>query len=119
MDYEDMEQMERAKKRRPKRLCLDCRVKVGGCGTRGTSFNIGYMLNDKLWKTIIDNENGSSKGLLCIICAQLRLGRKVKPSDFNPCPLNLREGGIISMLFPEQFAQHIKDFVNPIFDEAE
>ena len=77
---------------------------------------MGYMLENKLWIEIINNKNEkpnypASKGLLCIICAQLRLGRKVKPSDFKPVPLNLKQGGILDMLFPEQFRQHMADFV--------
>ncbi len=104
-------QKETKKDRYKERVCLDCNIAIGGCGSRRTSFNIGYMLNNDLWKKIINNENGSSKGLLCIICAQLRLGRKVKPSDFKPVPLNLRDGGMLWMLFPDALKNHMKDFV--------
>ena len=103
---------EKRNPKRPRRLCRDCEVEIGGCRRGKTSFNIGYMLKNKLWRKVIDNEDGSTRGLLCITCAQLRLGRKVKPSDFKPVPLNLRQGGILDMLFPEQFRQHLEDFVS-------
>ena len=93
------------------RGCRDCGSRMQGCGNRHRSFNVGYMLNDDLWTEIIDNENGSDEGLLCIICAQLRLGRKLVPADFAPAPLNLRERGILSMLFPDQYLDHMRDFV--------
>ncbi len=80
-----------------------------------TSFNISYMLKNKLWKKIINNKDGSSKGILCIICAQLRLGRKVKPSDFKDVPLNLRDRGMLWMLFPQALKNHMSKFVE---DEA-
>ena len=94
---------------RNSRRCEDCATLVRGCGWKQTGFNIGYMLNDDLWNGIIGNEEG--KGLLCIICAQLRLGRKLVPSDFSPVKLNLRERGILWMMFPEEMQQHMKDFV--------
>jgi hypothetical protein len=91
------------------RRCEDCDTLVKGCGWRRPGFNIGYMLNDDLWNELIGNEKGD--GLLCIICAQLRLGRKLVPSDFKPVQLNLREKGILWMMFPEEITQHMKDFV--------
>ena len=105
--------------RRKERVCLDCNILMGGCGRdkRRPSFNISYMLNNDLWKKIINNEDGSSKGLLCIICAQrradlqLQLGRKFKPSDFTSCPLNLRNRGMLWMLFPDALQKHMDSFV--------
>ena len=76
------------------------------------TFNTGYMLEKDLWKSIIDNEDGSTKGQLCIICAQVRLGRKLKPSDFTAVPLNLRPNGILSMMFPTEFRAHMSKFVD-------
>ena len=107
----NIERKEKRNRKRPERLCRDCEVEIGGCGRSRPSFNMGYMLENKLWIEIINNKDGSTRGLLCIICAQLRLGRKVKPSDFKPVPLNLKQGGILDMLFPEQFRQHMADFV--------
>ena len=94
-----------------KRVCLDCGVRMQGCGARNRTFNVGYMLKNELWRMIINNEDGSRDGLLCIICAQLRLGRKVEPSDFTPAPINLREGSVLWLMFPDEFKAHMQDFV--------
>ena len=111
---EDMKNMEKMKKLRT--ICRDCGTIVGGCRPApimgSATFNTGCMLEKDLWKSIIDNEDGSTKGQLCIICAQVRLGRKLKPSDFTAVPLNLRPNGILSMMFPTEFRAHMSKFVD-------
>ena len=77
------------------------------------------MLEKDLWKGIINNEDGSTKGQLCIICAQVRLGRKLKPSDFTPVPLNLGPNGILTMMFPQEFRAHMKKFVDDESSDSE
>ena len=103
-------------------ICRDCGTIVGGCHpeSRGaTTFNASYMLEKDLWISVIDNEDGSTNGQLCIICAQVRLGRKLKPSDFTPVPLNLRTNGILTMMFPQEFRAHMKKFVDDEDSDSE
>ena len=109
---EEMKNMEKKKKLR--NICRDCGTMVGRCRpTVGpATFNVSYMLEKDLWTSIINNEDGSTKGQLCIICAQVRLGRKLKPSDFTAVPLNLRPRGILSMMFPTEFHAHMMKFVS-------
>ena len=115
-----MKKMNKTKQRR--NICRDCGTIVGGCHaeSRGaTTFNASYMLETDLWKSIIDNEDGSTKGQLCIICAQVRLRRKLKPSDFTAVPLNLRPNGILTMMFPQEFRAHLKKFVSDEDSDSE
>ncbi len=66
-----------AKVKRGKFLCLDCGWDVRKTGEY-------YMLRDALWKRI----NPADDGMLCIACAEKRLGRQLKPSDFTDAPCN-------------------------------
>ena len=107
--------------KKQRNICRDCGTIVGGCGPTSVgpaTFNVSYMLERDLWKSIINNEDGSTRGQLCIICAQVRLGRKLKPSDFTSVPLNFRtNGGILAMMFPTEFRAHMRKFVNNEDDE--
>mgnify|MGYP003979810587 CR=1 FL=1 len=94
-----------------KSKCRDCGTRVSGCGSKNGDFNASYMLKDDLWTEIIANEDESSEGRLCIICAQLRAGRKFVPKDFKAVPLNLRPNGMITLLFPVEFKEHLSAFV--------
>lgn len=62
---------------RKKWLCLDCNVDTGKIGEH-------YMLIDSTWAKI----HNSKKGMLCIGCAEKRLGRQLNYSDFNTSYIN-------------------------------
>ena len=78
--------------------CMDCNCRVEGDTSDGQDFNVGYMLEQAIWNRIHDEY----LGFLCLICAQLRLGRKFVPTDFRPAPLNSRKGGPLDLLFPNE-----------------
>lgn len=67
---------------RKKWKCLDCLVDTGKIGEH-------YMLKDEIWKLV----NNSKSGMLCIGCLENRLGRKLKPSDFNDSHINRPSAG--------------------------
>jgi len=75
-----------------------------------------YMLKDALWLKVND---GEMKGHLCLICAQLRFGRKFIPAHFKAVPLNFRRGGALDMLFPMEFGDHMAVFVSDSSDSEE
>ena len=78
---------------------MDCNCRVEGDTSDGQDFNVGYMLEQVIWNRIHDEYFDS---ILCLICAQLRLGRKFVPTDFRPAPLNSRKGGPLDLLFPNE-----------------
>jgi hypothetical protein len=59
-------------------ICIDCKK---------DTWNEYYMLYAKLWKKI----NPHEKGMLCIGCAEARLGRKLNKNDFTKVPINTIE----------------------------
>jgi hypothetical protein len=62
---------------RKKFICLDCKVDTS------KSHEL-YMLQDETW-----NLTGLSKaGMLCVGCTEKRIGRELKPQDFNNSYLN-------------------------------
>lgn len=65
------------------------------------------MLKTALWFEI----NNGYRGLLCLTCAQIRLGRKFVPTDFKPVPINFAKGGALATLFPDEFTAHMVAFV--------
>ena len=71
---------------RRKFLCMDCSVDTGKIGEH-------YMLNDKVWVQV----HNSPKGMLCVGCIEVRLGRKLTPADFNDSYLNRPNFGNKSM----------------------
>jgi len=62
---------------RRKFSCLDCKIDTGKAFEH-------YMLIDETWKKIHD----SKFGMLCIGCAERRLGRRLNHSDFNSSHVN-------------------------------
>ncbi len=100
---------EQNEERMRKYNCDDCGCRIAPCGARMTSFNVSYMLKDELWLNV---NNGKDKGLLCLICAQLRLGRKFIPTDFKDVPINFHRGGALQLLFPVKFKDHQSEFVS-------
>ena len=65
------------------------------------------MLKDEVWKGIYKQR----RGLLCLICAQLRLRRKFVPTDFKFVSINYGRFGALNMLFPDEYEEHMAAFV--------
>lgn len=64
-------------KSRRKFLCLDCGVDTG-------KIHEHYMLKDSVWRKAVN----SNRGMLCIACIEARLGRLLRPNDFNDSYVN-------------------------------
>ena len=105
-----------------RRSCSDCGCKMSRVTKRGRPNKIGlktkgvdmhYMLKTTLWFEI----NQSYRGLLCLTCAQIRLGRKFVPTDFKPVPINFAKGGALATLFPDEFTAHMVAFVGEETEE--
>lgn len=60
-------------------LCMDC-------GVDTDASNEYYALKDSVWRRI----NPLILGLLCLKCAEDRLGRSLARSDFSAAPINAR-----------------------------
>ena len=72
----------------PNFLCIDC-----GCCTALEY----YMLYDDLWERV----NPKIKGMLCIGCCEIRLGRILTREDFIDAPINklsVRDGAIVETM---------------------
>lgn len=61
----------------PKYICMDCHVST-------QVLNEYYMLHQKLWLKIHPEDDG----MLCIGCAETRLGRQLNSGDFTHYPVN-------------------------------
>jgi len=59
----------------PDQRCWDCNV---------LTEDEYYMLYDELW----DSLGIGRHRILCIGCAEIRLGRRLVPADFTDCPVN-------------------------------
>jgi hypothetical protein len=68
-------------------LCQDCGVDTTPCtGQRGCRHGgrwEHYMVHNSLWRAA-----GMDVGALCIGCLEARIGRRLRPSDFTPAPIN-------------------------------
>lgn len=62
---------------RRKFLCLDCGIDTGKALEH-------YFLHDEVWAKI----HNSQKGMLCVLCAESRLGRELCADDFPPVTIN-------------------------------
>ena len=60
-------------------LCKDC-----GFDTMPTRGNEYYAVTDKIWRKV-----KGGKGMLCIGCLELRLGRTLIAIDFKVAPINM------------------------------
>jgi hypothetical protein len=69
-----MQEIYAGKKSPPIVPCDDCREDVSG--------KI-FMVHDALWNKI---NGGQEPCILCILCAEKRLGRRFKVEDFQPSP---------------------------------
>jgi hypothetical protein len=68
-------------------LCLDC--------TKDTDTSQEYyMLKLKIWKSI----NPKIDGMLCLSCAEKRLGRKLVHRDFTLTPVNFGQARVCPAL---------------------
>lgn len=81
---------------RKKFLCLDC--------ARDTS-KIGelYMLLDEVWFLALKNK----KGMLCVKCIEIRLGRPLNKADFNNSYLNKSRSFNRSTLLITRLTQNV------------
>jgi hypothetical protein len=75
-------------------LCIDCGIDTGKYGEL-------YFLKPYIWYHI----NPLINGMLCVGCAELRLGRQFTPADFTPATINALHYGnksmrLISRLLP-------------------
>ncbi len=59
--------------------CRDCQCDTDQIGEY-------YMLHDEVWR---ETGLGLHDGMLCIGCAESRLGRRLRPVDFKHAPINL------------------------------
>jgi hypothetical protein len=59
--------------------CLDCVA----CGVDTTAIGEYYMVADAIWETY-----GPADGCLCIGCLEDRMGRRLRPGDFQNAPVN-------------------------------
>ena len=84
-------------------LCLDC--------TKDTDASQEYyMLKLKIWKSI----NQKIDGMLCLSCAEKRLGRKLVHSDFMLTPVNFAQARVCPAL-AERFFTDIPQKPNKKF----
>lgn len=67
--------------------CLDCGVDTN----KNEEY---YMLRDGLWRSIVRDVDG----MLCINCAEKRLGRRLTFRDFARLPINLRQAALSANL---------------------
>jgi hypothetical protein len=82
------------RKDHPRFFCMDCDV--------DTYVNEQfYMLKDRLWRRI----NPSIDGMLCLRCAETRLGRPLHRGDFKTLPVNFNQARIC----PELAARLARD----------
>jgi hypothetical protein len=51
------------------------------CGVNTSELHEYYMLTDEIW---LRAAHGSHEGMLCIGCVEARLGRTLRPNDFDP-----------------------------------
>lgn len=61
-------------------LCIDCKKDT-------LKSNEHYMLKHEIWKKICPEDKHNK--MLCILCAEKRLGRMLKHSDFLICECTL------------------------------
>lgn len=59
--------------------CIDCGRSTYGIGEY-------YMVRDEVWDKAVPD---GARGMLCVGCLELRIGRKLCFLDFTLCPLNV------------------------------
>lgn len=64
-----------AKRERGKHCCEDC-----------GSYGLSYVLKDEIWAELRRSDDGG--GLLCLWCAERRLGRPIEIADLSGAPIN-------------------------------
>lgn len=75
---------------------IDSRCLVCGDETtfRADKQDEWYMIRDALWLKANPNDDGK----MCIGCVELKIGRRLRPKDFRPAPVNRVEfkGRVVS-----------------------
>lgn len=69
--------MDEARLDHPRFFCIDCDIDT-------YTNQQYYMLSDDLWQRI----HPAIDGMLCLPCAERRLGRQLTRSDFKDLPIN-------------------------------
>ena len=67
----------------------------------------GYVLKNSVWLETGLRMGGAPhlgvpRQILCIECAQVRIGRELTLGDFKTIPMNFQSNGVIDYLFPDQ-----------------
>ena len=67
----------------------------------------GYVLEDSVWEETGLRRAGNPMfgvppQILCIECAQVRIGRELTLGDFKDLAMNFQSNGAIDLLFPDQ-----------------
>ncbi len=75
-------------------LCMDC-------GSDTYESNEFYMFADELWEQI----NPEIDGMLCLVCAEDRLGRPLIAADFTPARVNAHQARLCPAL-AERMSRH-------------
>jgi hypothetical protein len=86
--YLDEAHAEHFTKRDLAHLCADAIHYLGildcvACGINTSAIGEWYMVTNEIWDTY-----GPADGCLCIGCLENRMGRRLRPGDFQNLPLN-------------------------------
>src|SRR5262245_59046254 len=73
----------------PHWCCIDC-------GKDTDSSQEYYMLHDDLWRQLVRRPH--RKGMLCLDCAERRLGRDLNAADFKNVPVNAQQAKVCPAL---------------------
>lgn len=82
-----------------KRTCHDCGVYADGTSDQY------YMLRHKIWAL---TGLGMDGGLLCLVCAEKRIGRPLQCRDFMPCRSYQRVTWGAARMYPRGWKAHLK-----------
>ncbi len=58
--------------------------------------HVDYMLKDEIWLAL-GMKKGSMEGVLCLDCANTRLGRKLTSNDFQPFIINEKAKSLLGL----------------------
>lgn len=62
-------------------ICIDCSVDT-------VILNEFYMVCDDLWISAVQDQQDREQRVLCVGCLEVRIGRKLRASDFTDAPIN-------------------------------
>ena len=73
----------------PHWCCMDC-------GKDTDASEEYYMLRNPLWRQAVKRPH--RKGMLCLDCVEIRLGRPLNAEDFTEAPVNAQQAAICPAL---------------------